>query len=524
MDLINKELEKASEYLKTSNNINMTIEEIGQQLKLLTRGIKVPKLVRPCKIGDGIIRLKEEDFDELLKNFTSASLARKITKFIPASGAASRMFHKGHSILNRFGDFNFDELVNNSKNDSECKSVLDFLNNIQKFAFYQDIKNILNKNDEEIKSLILKSPSTILKTVMFVEGLNYAFKPKAAIKFHTYPEENRTAFEEQIFESLHYVADKDNRLKIHFTISEEHTDLFQDLTKTAKLKLATTDFKIDITYSYQKKHTDTIIVNLNNEIFYNNKGTLVRRQSGHGALLENLNEINGDIVVIKNIDNVTVEKFNKDTILYKKLLVGLLVKIQKKVFDYLELLDKNNLNESELNEILNYLEKYLSISKPTEFDFWDYDKKKDFLVKYLDRPIRICGMVKNEGEPGGGPFWVEDEMSNLSLQIIEQAQIDMQDENQKSIFNKSTHFNPVDLVCGVKNYKGNNFNLKKFIDRESGIVTKKSKNGNEVKVLELPGLWNGSMAYWNTIFVEVPISTFNPVKEVNDLLNPAHQN
>jgi hypothetical protein len=524
MDNFKKEIEKAENYVSSAENINITIDEITHQLKLLSGGIEIPKLVRPCTIDDGVLKLDNSDNDELLKAFTSASLEGRITKFVPASGAASRMFHKLHSVLLRFKDLTFNDLEKYSETDAECKRVFEFLSNLEKFAFYQDLKRILNNNDDEIRDMVSKFPSKLLDAVLYENGLNYSARPKAAIKFHLYIEESRTAFEEQIFESLQYAIDKSNRLRIHFTISQEHTELFDNLIKEVKQKLADTDFKIDVSYSYQKKHTDAIAVKLNNEIIYDSKGNLLRRPGGHGALLENLDELNGDIIIIKNIDNVCVEKLNSDSILYKKLLVGLLVKIQKKVFGFLESLNNPELYDVDYNEIMTFSKKYLSLEKPEKFDSWEIIEKNKFLFEVLNRPIRVCGMVKNEGEPGGGPFWVEDADGKLSLQIIEQAQVNMQDENQKSIFKQSTHFNPVDLVCGVRDYKGNSFNLMKFVDEESGIVVNKSKHGVEIKALELPGLWNGSMAYWNTIFVEVPISTFNPVKEVNDLLKPMHQN
>ena len=311
---------------------------------------------------------------------------------------------------------------------------------------------------------------------------------------------------------------KNNNVKIHFTISEEHTELFLRIIKEFRLKLNEIDFNIDVTYSYQKKSTDTIAVNLENKIIFDTTGNPVQRPGGHGALLENLNDLKADIVVIKNIDNLSVEGLSADTILYKKLLIGFLVKIRKKVFHYLKQLEKENLSEEEISEILFFAKNQLNIIQSEKFDKLNLNQKRENLYRQLNCPIRICGMVKNEGEPGGGPFWVESDDGSLSLQIVEQAQINMNDENQKKIFLQSTYFNPVDLICSVIDYKGNNFDLHNFVDHQSGIITKKSKDGVELKALELPGLWNGGMADWITIFVEVPISTFNPVKEINDLL------
>ncbi len=522
MSLIEKELEKAERYLNSHKEIEISLSSIEQQLKRFVLGVDYPKLVKACTVGDGIIKIHQQDFDELIKFYNSASLNGHLIKFVPASGAATRMFHKIQSVINRYTNFDLKGLQEN--NDDECNYVYQFLINLHKFAFYEDLKKLLNVDDKEILKLIEDSPQELLNAVLFANGLNYSEKPKGAIKFHRYEDECRTAFEEQIYESLHYSADRHNLVKIHFTISEEHTDLFNQIISNLKQKLNNTEFKINVSYSYQKKHTDTIAVDQNNEILYDENGKLILRPGGHGALLENLNELNANIIIIKNIDNLCVEKYLDDTILYKKLLVGQLIKIQSLVFKYLELLESKNLSGIDLDEIMHFTKQNLSIQKPKDFSLWDNDMKNDFLFGKLNRPIRVCGMVKNQGEPGGGPFWVQYDDGSSSLQIVEQVQINFEDENQKKIFYQSTHFNPVDLICGVKDYKGNNFDLTKFSDPESGIITIKSKNGMQLKALELPGLWNGGMAYWNTVFVEVPITTFNPVKEINDLLKKEHQN
>lgn len=524
MDQFQQEVRKVEEYLNSHKNFNISLAEISNQLALFINGVKIPKLIRPCKIGDGILKLSVNDYDELIKEFIVAELSGRITKFVPASGAATRMFHKIHSVINHFDKISLDDIRKKSEVNEEYKSTYNFLININKFAFYNDLKLILNKDDSEIEKMINETPLKILKAVLFKDGLNYSSMPKGAIKFHCYKDDCRTAFEEQIYESFQYISDKNNNVKIHFTISEEHTNLFKEIIKHFKSKISNTDFKIDVSYSYQKTHTNTIAVNNKNEIIFDKDGELFHRPGGHGALLENLDELNGDIIVIKNIDNLSVERLSSETILYKKLLIGLLVKTQKMIFHFLQSLEENKLSDSDYQDILLFAEQNLSISKPSNFNNWESEQKNEFLFDKLNRPIRVCGMVKNEGEPGGGPFWVQDDDESNSLQIIEQAQINMRDENQKLIFEQSTHFNPVDLICGVKDYKGINFNLKDFINSKSAIITKKSKHGTEIKALELPGLWNGSMAYWNTIFVEVPKNTFSPVKEVNDLLKEEHQN
>lgn len=523
MNMVEQDLKKVEHYLSVSKRNDISVKTIEQQLKLFETGTKIPKLIKPCTLRNGIVQLQKDHFSELLKEFNNASLNGRVIKFVPASGAASRMFQKLQSILNCFPDFSLQKLKNFSEDDKDFKYVYDFLINLPKFAFYDDVKSRLNKNDIEIQKLITDKPAQILKTVLTEPGLNYLTKPKGAIKFHCYDDECRTAFEEQIYESLQYAADRNNKVKIHFTISPEHTEIFGNIITHLINKLNKTNFKVEITYSYQEKSTDTIAVDLENRLIFDKSGNLVQRPGGHGALLENLNDLKADIVIIKNIDNLSTENLSADTILYKKLLTGYLVKTQKQVFDLLDSLDRKDLSKKSFDEMIDFAEKKLSVTKPTDFENWSDKIKSKYLFDKLNRPIRVCGIVENEGEPGGGPFWVKDDDGNASLQIIEQAQIDMNDENQKNIFKQSTHFNPVDLICSVKDFRGNNFNLKDFVDAESGIITKKSKDGIELKALELPGLWNGSMAYWNTIFVEVPISTFNPVKEVNDLLKSAHQ-
>ena len=524
MEHIEQKLKNIKSYLTSNSKNEISLASIEDQLKLFINGVKVPHIVKPCTIGDGIIQIRQNEYKELITISEMISKAGEVIKFVPASGAASRMFQKLQSVLNRSDNFSLDEIKKKAKDYKEFQSVYEFLISISKFAFYDDLKTVLNVDDAEIERTINESPAEILKAVLHDTGLNYSSKPKGAIKFHRYYEGSRTAFEEQIYEAFNYAVDKDNSVNIHFTISKEHTELFIKIIEQLKLKLSKTEIKINVTHSYQKKSTDTIAVDRNNNILFDKSGNIVLRPGGHGALIENLNELKADMVVIKNIDNLSVESSSAETILFKKLLIGYLIKIREKVFQYLIQFEKENLNNEEINEILLFAKERLNVIQSEKFDELNLKQKREKLYKQLNRPIRICGMVRNEGEPGGGPFWVKSEDGSLSLQIVEQAQVNMNDENQKIIFLQSTHFNPVDLACNVKDYKGKNFDLHDFVDHDSCIITKKSKDGVELKALELPGLWNGGMAHWITIFVEVPIGTFNPVKEINDLLRKDHQN
>ena len=498
------------------------LKAVEEQLELFINGVRVPRLIKACRIGDGIVRIDPHEFNELYKYHSEALKNLKLTKFVPASGAASRMFQKLQSILNRFDDFTMIDLETRITDDNDCRAVYHFLSNLEKFAFYDDLKSFLNNDEVELKRRLEQSPKKILKLVLLEPGLNYVTKPKGAVKFHRYGENARTPFEEHIIESLKYMRDDNGKVNLHFTISEEHKNLFDNIIEEIKKK-SDQNITPGITFSFQKRTTDTIAVDERNNILFDKSGNLIRRPGGHGALIENLNDLDADIVIIKNIDNISVEKFSDDTVIYKKLLIGYLCKIRNKIFNYLCVLE-NKADSNVVDEIAEFASQYLYITRPQEFDDWDLPAKQKFYFNKLNRPIRVCGMVKNQGEPGGGPFWIKDEDENLSLQIIEQAQINLNDSDQKNIFKGSTHFNPVDLVCAIKDYKNNKFDLRNFVDHKSGIITKKSKDGVELKALELPGLWNAGMANWITIFVEVPVSTFNPVKEVNDLLRKEHQN
>ena len=349
--------------------------------------------------------------------------------------------------------------------------------------------------------------------------MDYGQKPKGVLTFHKYEKEFRTAFEEHLYEGAFHSKTIENKVNIHFTISPEHSDLFNAIMES-KVQQLENKFKVkfDISFSYQKPSTDMVAVDLNNDLFREPDGSLVFRPGGHGALIENLNDLDADIIFIKNIDNVVPDRLKDVTIEYKKALAGVLLSFQQMIFDYIEVLTKEGNKDEILFEIEHFIREELCYQIEG-----DNKKDKDTMLEILNRPLRVCGMVKNEGEPGGGPFWVKHQEDTTDLQIVESSQIDTNNHEQISILKSSTHFNPVDLVCATKDYKGNKFNLLNYRDSNTGFISKKSKDGRDLKAQELPGLWNGAMANWNTIFVEVPIITFNPVKTVNDLLREEHQ-
>lgn len=473
------------------------VEDIYQQVEFFRNGFPWMALEKSATIGDGIIKLSETEVDQWASKFDLLKSNLYILKMVPASGAATRMFK---SLF---------EHISEEKANKE--SAL-FLKHLNEFAF---AKSLLAK----CKS---KDSNEIIRVLLEEEGLDYGSLPKGLLAFHQYLEGSRTPLEEHLVEAAHYASDG-KMARLHFTVSSEHRARFENLVDrvlpSLESKLA---IKFEVQFSEQKPATDTVAVQLDNELFREEDGSILFRPAGHGALLENLNELSVDLIFIKNIDNVVPDANRESTILYKKALGGLLMNITSKIADYMHLLNESA-SEEDLDVIRIFALSYLGIQASIVFDQMDLEEKTDWLKNILNRPTRICGVVRNTGEPGGGPFWCSDSDGNHALQLVESAQVDMNDENQKKIFIHSTHFNPVDLVCATKDYEGNQFNLMSYRDISTGFITEKTKDGRKLKAQELPGLWNGAMAHWNTIFVEVPLDTFNPVKTVTDLLRPAHQ-
>ena len=399
------------------------------------------------------------------------------------------------------------------------QEIATFFNQYEKLPFFEIVNNNIRAKAVDGDKVKYRFVHEMLSE----QGLNFGFYPKGLLPFHNYGKHISTAFEEHLYEGAKY-ASVGGKALLHFTISEQHEKMFRDEYDTIKDRvMAETGISYEIGYSFQKAATDTIAVTMENLPFRDQDGSLLFRPGGHGALIENLNEQHADIIFIKNIDNVVVPAQIDTVVRSKKVLAGLLLKLQKKAFYYANLLETEDINGEQLPELKTFLENELNVRFSEKFFGFSIDQQIAVYKDKINRPIRICGMVKNEGEPGGGPFWIRDRQDHISLQIIESAQVDMFDENQLRVFKSSTHFNPVDLVCGVKNHKGEKYNLLNFVDDKQGFISSKTKDGKKLKALELPGLWNGGMAYWNTVFVEVPLETFNPVKTVNDLLKPSHQ-
>lgn len=481
----------------------ISYENVMSQLQRFKEGFSLINIIKPATVGDGILKLANEDLEAYHQLYENAEV--DVMKFVPASGAATRMFKSLFSFLEKYKatPTAVDAILR------EEKKVGKFFTELDEFAFYKELdRTILNqKGISAAEALIEYRHNLIVETLLFKSGMNYGNLPKGLLSFHKYPGHVRTAAQEHLAEGLDY-ASKKGIVRLHFTVSPTHKSLFEDhIAKSIEeLKVNT---NIEASFSVQFPSTDTVAATVDFDLFRDEEGNLLFRPAGHGALLENLNNLSADLIYIKNIDNVVPDRLRQEAVKYKKCLAGLLLDFQHKSF---KLLKKAELGESILEE-----GKLLLKEMGTVGDF-----SEDDVRLMLDRPIRVCGMVKNEGEPGGGPFWVKGDQCT-SLQIVESAQVDKNNKKQLSIFKSGTHFNPVDIVCGVKNYKGEKYDLLKYRDDEAGFISEKSYNGNKILAMELPGLWNGSMSNWNTIFVEVPLITFNPVKSITDLLKPAHR-
>jgi hypothetical protein len=486
-------------------------EEALRQLELFRRGVKPIKLARPARVEDGIVRIAPDEQDALTSLHDQASLKGRMLKFVPASGAASRMFKDWHRVCQK-GQFD------------TAEASLRFINDIPKYAFYQDLKQSMALDGQEIGAYLRDGRfADILEYLLTPKGLNYAWLPKALLKFHTYPDCKRTALEEHLVEAALYVRDDRNICRVHFTVSEEHESRFRDLLGRVKGHYERAcGVRFEVTVSTQLSATDTIVVDTENRPFRDRSGNIVFRPGGHGALLQNLNTIDGDIIFLKNIDNVVPDRLKATTVLYKKILGGYLIRLQNQIFQFLRHLSGKKVDEEVSSGMFSFYKEKLSGVLPEAFVGFSSGAKLEWIQQKLNRPLRVCGMVKNEGEPGGGPFWVAEEDHTESLQIVEESQIDSNSEDQRRIWKSSTHFNPVDIVCAVRDYRGEKFDLNRYVNRESVTISRKSHEANEIKALELPGLWNGSMADWNTVFIEVPIETFNPVKTIDDLLRKSH--
>jgi hypothetical protein len=500
-----------------------TEEAIRDQIETFRRGFPFAQLDRPCTVGDGVTILSPQETERLTSRYAEAALAGRVQKFVPASGAASRMFQTLLAVHERVAEVEGSQ-PQAAPQDRHERDFWQFTAGLQNFAFYEALGERLSQQQLLLDTALSQGRyKTILEALLMPSGLNYAGLPKALLHFHRYEDHCRTPLEEHLVEAATLVRDRHQNARLHFTVSPDHGDLMMAHLQQTRHRYEQTGFRFEVSWSTQKPSTDTIAVDLDNQPFRDSKGNLLFRPAGHGALIENLNDLQGDIILIKNIDNVVPDHLKAPTYTYTRLLGGYLVSLQQESFAYLEQLASGAVAPAALAAIRRFAEQQLAREVPAAFEQQSQQEQAAWLFKALHRPLRVCGVVPNTGEPGGGPFWVRHADGTTSRQIVETSQVDPQSETQQAILQASTHFNPVNLVCGVRDFRGQPFDLTHFTDPETGFISQKSHEGKALKALELPGLWNGAMARWNTAFVEVPITTFNPVKTVLDLLRQEHQ-
>ncbi len=492
-------------------------EVVTRQLRRFEEGFPYLQIIHPAKAGNGVIRLNAEQ-QKRYADYYDQGIAKGLLplKFVPASGAATRMFKDLYAFYNEAGQKGNPEMLLKERAHTQVNY---FFDNLARFAFYPGLLATLGEKGTA-------SVVEVLNHLLTDAGLQYGQLPKGLLTFHQYSDTTRTPFEEHLVEGASYSKDHQGNVTIHLTVSPQHRPLFEKLfQQVQQFFQQQLNVNFHISYSEQKPSTDTIATTPDNQPFRTKEGKLLFRPGGHGALIENLNDLDADLIFIKNIDNVAPDHLKEDTIRYKKALAGYLLDVRDKLYAYQTKLEKQfyySLSSQFLSEVANFMEHTLNVKPPENLYYKSKEEMVPYLREKLNRPLRVCGMVINEGEPGGGPYWVRNSDGTTSLQIVEASQIDKTDAHQMELMKSSTHFNPVDLICSVRNYKGEKYDLTNYIDHNTGFISFKSQDGAALKALELPGLWNGAMSGWNTIFIEVAPSTFSPVKTVNDLLRPEH--
>lgn len=503
----------------------MAIEEVERQLRLLEHEPGFMPLDRACSLGDGIHKLSAHEETAALAAFEEARTQGRLTKFVPASGAATRMFQTLLAARATYPRLQRAELTRLSfSGDKIAKEVVAFMDGWPRLPFREELCSRAAAAGHDAEALAVAGEFTeIIAVLLDAQGLNYASLPKGVLAFHTYADGVRTAFEEHLVEAAQWISDG-RECRLHFTVSPEHQELFSSLTERACRRLQQQlGIRFRVTFSSQKHSTDTVALDHDNKLFRNGDGKILFRPGGHGSLIENLADLNADIVFLENIDNVVPDHLKEGAVRWKRLLCGHLAALQRRVFDFIARLQSPDVKPVVISEALEFARTQLDIMAPPGVREASTAVQRELVLRKLDRPLRVCGMVPNTGEPGGGPFWVRGNDGVATPQIVESAQVDVSDTRQAQLAKTATHFNPVELACALRDWRGQPFALQRFIDPNAVFIARKSKDGRDLKALERPGLWNGAMSDWTTVFVEVPGTLFNPVKTVNDLLQPQHQ-
>ncbi len=515
------------------------------QLEIFRKGQTHTRLERACTLGDGIEALHRGDLPVLIAAHAAAAAQGRALQFVPASGAATRMFKSLTAVMHRPAQASFSELEKSAAQDGEARETIAWFHGLRRFPYYPALSAALAATGKDLEALIAaRDYGPILERLLSPGGLNYSERPKALIPFHSYAGGARTSLEEHLAEAAELVRDGEGICRLHFTVSPDHERDILAALESQRGLYAAAGIRFETGISRQQPATDTLAAAPGNDPLRNADDTLCFRPGGHGALLENLSGTGGDIVFIRNIDNVVPQRLRAQVLPWRQAMGGHLVRLRERICAYLDRLraarallpadglpDPGGLDANVAGlaeEIARFTEMELRVFAPEAMRTAPTEpgalvRLLDYLIGTLDRPLRVCAMVRNQGEPGGGPFWVRAKDGSMRPQIVESAQVDMADARQRAIAASATHFNPVDLVCALRDTQGRPYPLRDFVDEEACFITSKSKDGMMVKALELPGLWNGSMAYWNTVFVELPVATFNPVKTVNDLLRESHQ-
>ncbi len=494
------------------SRLGQTPQQVIEQVEAFRAGFPHIELKRACLLGDGVLPLPDEAVPELAARFREHRLGGRAMKFVPASGAASRMFKPFFALYKKI-----------RAGQEIPRHLAELMSDLDRFAFFGELKHKMRRRGMDLQSLLHRHRyRRVLEFLLGRKGLGYSRFPKGLILFHSGPGGSRTAFEEHLIESIGYIRDGDSVARLHFTVPPQFLGQVRSHFEKAKTRFAHLETRFEIGLSVQDTMTDTLAVDLDGRPF-RHRGKLLFRPGGHGALLPNLNDVEGDIVFIKNVDNVVPDSAKPSLGLFKEALGGVLVVAQRRTHEVLRTLEREPISERLIQETTKFAEEELQIRFPPGFERWSLEERRPRLFNKLNRPLRVCGVVQNLGEPGGGPFWVSQADGSESLQIVEVHQIDHENHDQHMIWRSSEFFNPVDVVCAVRDYRGRPFNLMEYRDPNTAFVSHKTIGGRELRALELPGLWNGSMAHWTTLFVEVPVSTFNPVKTVEDLLRPGHQ-